>query len=253
MNFKFDSKNIITNNDEISYEYFIERLFEIYLDCNREVYYAEIFIPFFRMCAPAGTKIVPIFDDRNPGKEAEEEGKLERRMKTICACSESGKYIVPDFIFTPIEYSFDNPCKPYIMVETKKPIFLQNGKYYRSLSDYISENEEELKCEIRSSGTIIFTDGITWMFLELDKNDNIVESEKYKTVEFVEKFESYYKANRIEIKKKQTEVDLSIIGADKIIVEAEPSEWANIKCMIKELIEEKKTERSICKCYYENV
>ena len=77
---------------------------------------------------------------------------------------------------------------PYLMVETKKPAILDDGIHYRDLSDYISENESEIRAEINAfnRGYVLFTDGLTWMFLTI-VDDQIVESPKYETIRLIDK------------------------------------------------------------------
>lgn len=96
MNNKID---IVTNNELITFKTFFDRLLELHSDCNREVYFSEIFMPFFRMCSTENTKVVPIFDDRACGPEPKKQTEYRKRMKTICAKNKkNGKYVVPDYI-----------------------------------------------------------------------------------------------------------------------------------------------------------
>ena len=56
---------------------------------------------------------------------------------------------------------------------------------YRKLKDSLPSYYSELIAEIKACGHVIYTDGITWMFLE--QNDGkIFESSNYKTVCLVE-------------------------------------------------------------------
>lgn len=199
-----DNENIIVaGNDKcISFDYYINRLFEIIYECNHENYLGEVIIPLLRSCCIEGTKIVPVYDDRASGPKTDNETEIKKRMKTICAPKENGEYAVPDYIFVPKEYSFWNPMKPYLMVETKKPTLLKDGIYYRDLGDQLLENKQQLEAEIKAFGRghVIFTDGITWMFLKIE-NDKIIESKAYKTIRLVNLHDPYYKANKISVKK----------------------------------------------------
>ena len=221
--------NTSSDKPEMTFERFMDRLFEIYNDCNQEVYYSEIFIPFFRMCAPPKTKIVPIYNERNFGPHTDNATKNFQRMKVISAPKENDKYVVPDFIYVPSEYSFDNPCKPYLMIETKAPVLHQGGHYYRNLRDYIDANYSELKAEIEACNHVIFTDGITWMFLEQNEQGHIVESEKYPTIKLVDEHKKYYKTDLITIKHNNNTV---------------PFEWNNLKKQITALVLDKLSENT---------
>lgn len=48
---------IIADNEEcISFDYFMNRLFEIINDCNHENYLGEVIIPFLRSCCIEGQR-----------------------------------------------------------------------------------------------------------------------------------------------------------------------------------------------------
>ena len=235
-----NSINIVTNNEEISFERFMSRLFELHRDCNREQYLSEIFMPFFRMCCDDGVKIVPIYDDRNCGPKTNKPTDSNNRMKTICAGIEGG-YVVPDYIFVHKDYSYDKPQKPYLMVETKNPVFINknNKKYYRPLFDRIKENKTELLAEINACKYVVFTDGIMWMFLE-KRGEEIIESENYPSIKLVEIHEdkSYHRTNLISEKEGTKTLDLSFIGLDEREVKCEPCEWEQLKSRIKYIVAE---------------
>lgn len=235
MNKKYGDIDIVTNNELVTFEAFIDKLFKLHYECNHEHYLSEIFIPFFQMCSIENAKIVPIFDDRGCGPRTIKETISKQRMKTICAKKHDGKYVVPDYIYVPLNYSFDNPQKPYLMIETKNPILIKDGNNYADLSNYITNYYNELKAEIEACGYVIFTDGITWMFLEL-KNGEITESEEYPTIRLVDKGKSYYKTNEITVKHKTITIDLDFMNLGVFEVEAEPEEWNKLKQQINKLL-----------------
>lgn len=115
-------------------------------------------------------------------------------MKIICALKEDGGYVVPDYIFVEQDYSYDNPKNPVLMVETKKPIVI-NGERYRKLEESLEKYKSELYEEIKACGCVIYTDGITWMFLEIE-DDKIIESKKFETVCLVNLHEKINKVYR---------------------------------------------------------
>lgn len=228
----------VANNDElITFKSFMQRLFEIVRDCGHEHYLCEIFIPFLKMCCIENTKLVPIFDDRATGPSTQNETDYKIRMKTICAKSDNNKNVVPDYIFVPSDYSFKNPKKPYLMVETKKPSFLNDGKYYADLENSIKKNENEIAAEITANNRniVLYTDGITWMFLAL-KEGKIVK--KYPTICLVDKYELYRKTKRIKLKKEIKPIDLRFMGEGVFYNETEPEEWKTLKEQIKSLLDE---------------
>lgn len=235
-----NSIDIVTNNEEIGFEKFISRLLELHRDCKREHYLSEIFTPFFRMCCDDGVKIVPVYDDRNCGPKAKKPTESNNRMKTICAGVEGG-YVVPDYIFVPEKYSFDNPQKPYLMVEIKKPFLIinENEMRYHMLSDFIEKNEKELLAEINACKYVVFTDGIMWMFLE-KSGDKIIESEDYPSIKLVNFHELHRKSKtyRISIREDKKTTDLSSIGLGMLEVKCEPPEWGQLKSQIKKIVKD---------------
>lgn len=236
MGTEVDVIDIVTNDELITFNSFMKRLFELHIECRHESYLSEIFMPFFQMCSTENMKIVPVFDDRQCGPRTENETASKKRMETISARKAEGGYIVPDYIYVPLDYSFDEPKKPYLMIETKNPVLVKKEDwYYRDLSDFIEENYNELKTEIRACGYVIFTDGITWMFLEM-KNDKIMESEKYKTIRLVSTSEPYYKTKRISVREGTIKVDLNFMGAGVFYVEAKPAQWNELKQRIRKLL-----------------
>ena len=237
---EMNSIDIVTNNEEISFEQFISRLLELHRDCRHEHYLSEIFMPFFRMCCDDGVKIVPIYDDRNCGPKTNKPTDSNNRMKTICAGVEGG-YVVPDYIFVHKDYSFDKPQKPYLMVETKNPVFIKSEKCYRKLSDFIDKNKTELLSEINACKYVVFTDGIMWMFLE-KRGEEIIESEDYHSIQLVNFHGPYYKTNHISIKEDIKTIDLSFIGLGEHEVKYEPCEWEQLKIQIKKIIKKKVEE-----------
>ena len=168
----------------ISYEMYMNRLLEIQRDCNHEQYMSEVIMPVLKACCIDGKKVVPVYDDRATGRKTENETPCKKRMKKICAHTDDEGYIVPDYLYVDEKYSFDNPIEPCLMIETKNPI-IAKGNMYRKLKDSIPTYYSELIAEIKACGHVIYTDGITWMFLE--QNDGkIFESSNYKTVCLVE-------------------------------------------------------------------
>lgn len=169
---------IVLNTEKISYLDFITRLIEIHRECNHEHYLSEVFIPFFQMCCSEKLKIVPIYDDRSCGPRTENQTESKKRMHTICAPKDDDEYVVPDYIFIHKDYSFSNPIKPLLMVETKNPVIIKDETFYQKLSDFVDANKSELLAEIRACKYVIFTDGITWMFLE-ERDGEIKEKSIY--------------------------------------------------------------------------
>ncbi|MGF0017375.1 hypothetical protein [Sporofaciens sp. SGI.106] len=239
---------IVANDETISFDHYIKRLFEICNDCNREVYLSEILLPLLSMCCPKGIKVVPVFDDRKVGKNTEEDTDSKRRMSIICAHYGTDSYVVPDFIFVPLEYSFINPCKPYLMVETKLPSFPKYKRdlkklYNCPLEDTVNKfKDSELLPEINACdcNLVLYTDGITWMFLEHSQNEI---KNKYDTIKFVNQYEYHAKRHtgrRIDTKRVYKQIDLSFWDPSlkTCEIETQPDEWNQLKEQITKILKE---------------
>lgn len=213
--------DIKENIEEVTYSRYLTRLFEICYECNHENYLAEIFIPLFRECCCENTKIVPVFDDRKTGPKTENKTDAIKRMETIYGSKEDEEYTVPDYLFVSKDYSFFNPQKPIIIVETKKPILIykNNKTYYREFS--VTDYESQLLKDIRNCTPVIFTDGITWMFLKEDEMGHLVDENRFEPIRLVQLGNKYYECKEI------------INAPDKI------SEWNELKERIRQLLIEK--------------
>ena len=145
------------------------------------------------------------------------------------------------------------------MVETKIPqlIYEKNrGWFYLDLMNRVKENKTELEEEIKKCGCVIFTDGITWAFLELNsaqEGSEILFKEKLEPIRLVNVKENrYYKRKNCnyfnffwknDIEKLDEdffkEIGLDISGD----IETPPTEWYDLIKRIKDLVQEKKVEK----------
>ena len=231
----------------IGYEDYLNVLFnEILLDYpSREEYLGEIILPFLKDCCPKGIKVIPVFADRNVGRK--KKGNNERiaeannvRMKIICAESKSDpryKYVVPDFIFVPEEYSYVNPVKPLIMVETKAPDIKKQSdqKYiYKDIIKTIKLNKNEISDEIEACGMVIYTDCISWAFL-VKQEGEIVESEDYPTIRLVDYQEEQKYTNPDTKRVNPLLNEISLFSREN--KEGE-SNWDTLKRQIKKVLKE---------------
>lgn len=248
--------------EEISFEQYRNRLEDIFLTTRREQYFDEIFRPLLKMCCPEGVNVIPVFDDRNVGRQTDAEGSNKKRVEAISASyfkNKKKKYAVPDYVFVNSEYTFDNPVKPYLMVETKVPdlIYKNSDWFYKDLKHQIKYNDFQLQAEISACGCVIFTDGITWSFLELNPSqdkDKKIFTEKLESIRLVNNilndkycerkdckhFKISWK-NNIETLDEEffREIGLDISGD----IKTPPDDWYKIIEQIKNLIQEIKNEK----------
>ena len=88
-------------------------------------------------------------------------------IKFICKDGKEHIGGIPDFQFVPSQYSYEKPCKANAFVEFKCPLFSDEGVYVPLKYKKTPEIEHEFeKCD-----KIIFTDGISWYFLEKQQID----------------------------------------------------------------------------------
>lgn len=205
---------------DISFEEYYNMLIEIVRDTSHEAYMMDVILPLLRMCCVDDIKVVPVFDDRAVGRKTNKERKVLDRMKTISAPNGSS-YVVPDYIFVPKDYSYDNPKKPLLMVETKLPniVIKDDSLLYVDLMDSIRNYDSQIKAEINACKYVVVTDGFTWLFLTKDKNGKIIKDKE--SVSLLRKG----KRNR------------KIYEASKKV---NPPEWKKIPETIKELLKELK-------------
>ena len=204
---------------EITYEFFMDRLLQIYKECRLEVYYAEIFMPLFIMCETDDAKIVPVYNNRRTGPRTDNETDFDKVMYTIRAVVGEDS-VVPDYIYVSKDYSFDNPSKPYVIIETKAPIFecINNNYYYKKLR-IDKKIENELRIEVQSCGKVILTDGITWMFWVWEEDIKLKE-----VVKLVDRINNPKEQDTFTINNKNIEVPII------------QKEWADLICKIKEFL-----------------
>ena len=228
MDFKKNSEEIDISFEEIdmSFEEYYNRLIEIVRDTAHEAYMMDVILPLLRMCCVNEIKVVPVFDDRAVGRKTNKERKVLDRMKTISAPSGTS-YVVPDYIFVPKDYSYHNPMKPLLMVETKLPniVIKDDSLLYVDLNDSFRKYDSQIKAEINACKYVVVTDGFTWLFLTKDKNGEIIEDKHYRSVSLLRKGKHNRKI--YEVSKK-----------------VNPPEWEKIPETIKSLLEELKPSKA---------
>ena len=233
----------IISDENLSFEEYYNMLIDIVRDTAHEAYMMEVILPLLRMCCVNEIKVVPVFDDRAVGRKTNKERKVLDRMKTISAPNGSS-YVVPDYIFVPKDYSYHNPMKPLLMVETKLPNMKikDDSLQYVYLSDSIPENYSQIEAEIDACKYVVFTDGFTWMFLTKDKNGKITESQNYPSISLLKKGKRNWKIYKARKKISFKLIDLKYMGEGKKVVSGNPPEWGKIPIVIKRLLEKLITE-----------
>ena len=145
----------------------------------------------------ADIKLVHCANWRSRGVKTSKDMKENLKTCSIKLNDKYGKeYIggIPDFQFVSSKYSYGKSCKANVFIEFKAPIFSNEGVYQPLIYNKTTEIEHEFK----NCDKIIFTDGLSWYFLEkhqtnsLEKPINLINNDdnwnilKTKITKFIE-------------------------------------------------------------------
>lgn len=150
-------------------------LWEIKRDCPVEQYYDKILRPLFEEAAGSmeNVKVVPSFDTRIRS--------TPKKVPYQVIIGNNANLVWPDYIFVPLTYTHESPVRPYAAVESKFPNIEKRGDgpgwIYCPLETLTRNNKihTEIASEI-SRYPVIFTDGITWLFLSSQEDLAKIES-----------------------------------------------------------------------------
>ena len=143
---------------------------KIYDDARWEAYYDMVIIPFFKMCCKdKGLKIVPVHATRKSGRNPLVEKKhfIEtyswvKKVTNRKGEIEEKRVGIPDFVIVPLESTYEEPQKSLVNVEFKLP----DGLTKKYVEIKPKTYKMELLHQFELCKNIIFTDGVTWYFLE---------------------------------------------------------------------------------------
>lgn len=178
----------------MTFDEYWKLLWIIKRDSNVEQYYDELLRPLFKESIKdtKNVKVVPTFDTRYHGKS---------KTKYACITGTDDKFVWPDYIFVPNNYTHTEPTSPYIKVEFKIPNVSEKNSQiiyypiYKSSIRFYNEITSEL-----SETPLILTDGITWLFLNSQSDIDKIKSEKdIEKICFFDKRQKYYKGNYVEL------------------------------------------------------
>ena len=138
------------------------------------------------------------------------------------------KSVVPDYIYVNEKYSFDNPSKPYVIIETKAPALKceENNEYCYKKLEISKSVINELSVEVKSCGRVIFTDGITWFFC--------VWKDKVEVIETIELIPA-----KIDLQKPNITSNENEKTTDNI----EHKQWQSLKNIIKDFLRNAKIDK----------
>lgn len=82
---------------------------------------------------------------------------------------------VPDLIIAPSKYTYENPIKPYLLVEIKAPNILVKNNNINSYKPirYKSGENSQVNVQLQKIPYVIFTDCLTWYLISEQETKHI--------------------------------------------------------------------------------
>ena len=154
---------------ELSRNEYISEIQYCYENSRWEFSFYAVLYSFFCQFRSENIKIVHCADWKSRGINTSRYMIENLKQCSIKFIGKDGKECIggiPDFQFVPSEYTYENPCKAKVFVEFKSPSFSDEGIY--KVLKYVKTLE--IEHEFENCDKIIFTDGISWYFLEKQKN-----------------------------------------------------------------------------------
>lgn len=209
---------VMQAKNDYPYEQYQKDIVDTYRYERKEVYYYSVIRDFIRTLCSEEEKVVEVFDN-----------------KGTSSIHNKDAYTVPgglqDMIIVPKEYQYEKPVPPYITIEIKKPdMDLENNKVirYNAIKHACKGRlNGQLEVQFQRTSYIIYTDCITWYFLEKDSEP--------KTVCLLKEDGDNWKFTCGE------DSDTALYNSGDIHqIEAEPKEWIKLKGYLREFIERSK-------------
>ena len=155
---------------ELSRDEYLSEIQYCYNNSRWEFSFYAVIYSFFCQFRSEQIKLVHCADWKSRGKNTSQSMIENLKKCSTKFTDEDGiEHIggIPDFQFVPSEYTYEKPCKAKVFVEFKSPSFSDESVY----NPLKYEMTSEIKHEYENCNKIIFTDGISWYFLENDNNE----------------------------------------------------------------------------------
>lgn len=159
----------------ITYSFNYQKMMEnIYKDARWEAYYDMVIIPLFSKCCEEKViKIVPVHATRKSGRKPLVEKKhfietysCVKNVPNKKGEIEGKRVGIPDFVIVPSESEYEKPQKALVYIEFKLP----EGLTREYVEIKPQKHKVELLHQFELCKNIIFTDGVTWYFLENEED-----------------------------------------------------------------------------------
>lgn len=208
---------------DYSYKKYKKSIMDIYKKERLESYYYPTVKELLLSSCSEEEDVISVYDNKsessihNQGIYAEKKG-------------------LQDLIIVPNTYTYENPQKPFVTIEVKRPdidIDTECSIITRYNNLKVKNNEGQLLEHFKKVNYIIFTDCITWYLLTLNDDKIIIE----KDICLIENIENnwVWKSNL-----NQFSNEFAFNNITKYINEEEPKAWSDLKTFLKEFIEESK-------------
>lgn len=150
---------------DLSREEYISEIKYCYENSRWEFSFYAVLYSYFCQFRNDKIKLVHCADWKSRGAKTSKAMNENLKSCSIKFMDEDGKEHIggiPDFQFVPTEYSYGKSCNANVFIEFKAPNFSDKGVY----EPLIYSETPEIKHEFENCDRIIFTDGLTWYFME---------------------------------------------------------------------------------------
>lgn len=138
------------------YDAYIESVENVYQDERLEVYYYPLIKKFLQSIGSLEKKVINVSENKKATG-------IHAGKKSVYTISGG----LPDLIWTSKSYTYENPVRPYIVVEIKAPdITIEASVITRYNKVKPEKYEKQLRKEFKKNTYVIFSDCITWYLLK---------------------------------------------------------------------------------------
>lgn len=145
------------------YKKYKDNIINIYKDERLECYYLPKIKEFLQSVCSDKEKVINVSENKkNTG--------IHAKVRSVYA----DKGGLQDLIIVPGSYSYENPTKPYVTVEVKRPnIYIKDNAITKYNELEFKIHEGQLNVQFKKTSFIIFTDCITWYLINKNGNNGI--------------------------------------------------------------------------------
>ena len=151
---------------DLSREEYISEIKYCYKNSRWEFSFYAVLYMYLLQFRDENNKLILCADYKSRGKRTSVKVKKILQLCSVTLKEKNCIGGIPDFQFVPSEYTYENPCEAKVFVEFKSPSFSDEDVY----NPLTYKKTAEIEHEFENCKKIIFTDGLSWYFLEKDEN-----------------------------------------------------------------------------------